>query len=695
MAILLATGLNSYAQEPDFCTTHSLSQEVLENNPEQKKAFYDLEDKVRSFVQNKNLNRLASAAVGTEKVIPVVFHIIHDYNSSYLSEAQVASAVDNINLDFQKQNADTIDIVPAFQGIADDLNLTFRLAKIDPDGNCTKGVTRTFSDLTNTAGENVKSLVKWDPSKYLNVWIVETIASGAGGYSYLPGNAPGNDANAGIVVTHTQFGATGTSNGSGFSRHTLSHEIGHYLGLNHTWGWSNSPGDADNCFSDDGVNDTPQCIGQSFNCDLTIATCDGSLDNVQNIMCYAGCPNMFTTGQGERIHGFLNTHTTNNAPRRNLWQQANLIATGTNDGYNEPECLPIADIYTENTSTCVGQNLTLNGYVYNVNSVDINWDLPGSTTPTLTGETISPQYDTPGTYSVTMTATNSAGNTQVVKTDYITVRNTLDAQHLPFYNDFENNLNINNPTSSTSWFSYSEQSETWEQSSQGLNNSQGYKARTRHFDGEGTATLELPVLNFTSAVNGVKLYFDYAYNQAGPSVNDKLYVYISKNCGVFWQKRKTITGENLITSSGFNPSWTPSQNADWKQSFVNLNTGVGEEDLLIKFVLEGESGSYVYLDNIEIHSFPVGTDEFDASTTGLNIYPNPTTSNSVIEVKTEINNTFEVQMTNVLGQTVFHSLEVADQETTTLNVPKGLSSGIYFVNLNVDGKQISKKVQVQ
>lgn len=696
IALTLATGLNVYAQEPDFCTTHSLSDEVLANNPAQKITYDQLNDKVESFIQNKRLQRASSAAaVGTEKVIPVVFHIIHDYNSSYLSEEQVASAVENINLDFQKQNADTIDIIPEFQDIADDLNLTFRLAKLDPNGNCTKGVTRTYSDLTNTAGENVKALVKWDPSKYLNVWIVETIASGAGGYSYIPGTAPGFDSNAGIVVTHNQFGATGTSNGSGFSRHTLSHEIGHYLGLRHTWGGTNSPGDATNCGSDDGVEDTPQCIGQSFNCDLTIATCDGNLDNVQNIMCYAGCPNMFTTGQGERIHAYLNTHTTSNAPRRNLWQQSNLIATGTNDGYTEQECLPIADIFNKNTTTCVNQNLPIKGYVYNVNNVDITWETPGAINPTATGESINVKYTEPGYYQVKLIATNSAGVATVEKTDYILVKNTTNATPLPFYSDFESTLDVNTPSLDNSWYTSSDYSEQWEESNSGENSNKGYKARTLNFDGLGQATLELPVLDFTDAASGVKLYFSYAYNKRGPSVEDRLLVYFTKNCGVHWQKRKTISTANLVTSSGSNPSWVPTQASDWVQTSVNLAPGIGIEDLQVKFVLEGEGGSYVYIDNIEIHSFPVGTEEYELSSNSLDIYPNPITDQSVIEINTEINNTFTVSVTNVLGQSIFQLSQVADLEQTIIDMPNSLQKGVYFVNLNIDGKQTTRKIQIQ
>ena len=42
-----------------------------------------------------------------------------------------------------------------------------------------KGDYKTYSELTNSAGENVKDLVKWDHKKYLNIWVVSNIESGA------------------------------------------------------------------------------------------------------------------------------------------------------------------------------------------------------------------------------------------------------------------------------------------------------------------------------------------------------------------------------------------------------------------------------------------------------------------------------------------------------------------------------------
>ena len=193
-------------------------------------------------------------------------------------------------------------IVSVFKPIAADCEIEFRLANIDPNGNCTNGIERIPSILTYNADDNSK-LDPWPSNQYLNVWVVSDLGnSGAAAYAYYPGTAPaGKD---GVIAIHGYIGSIGTGS-LGRSR-VLTHEIGHCLNLAHVWGSTNNPGVA--C-GDDGVNDTPITKGWTA-CNLNGSVCNPpAIENVQNYMEYSYCCNMFTEGQKTRMRAALNSAT--------------------------------------------------------------------------------------------------------------------------------------------------------------------------------------------------------------------------------------------------------------------------------------------------------------------------------------------------------------------------------------------------
>lgn len=188
-------------------------------------------------------------------VIPVVVHII--YNNSYenISEEQIKSQIDAINADFNRSNSDFSKVPSVFAKLSGNANIKFELAKTDPNGRATSGIIRKKSTrLMWSDDDKIKSAAfggdePWDAKSYLNVWVCNTVP-GLTGYATVPGSDLTKD---GVLVRYDAFGTTGKVNVPYHKGRTLTHEVGHWLGLQHLWG--------DKQCGDDGIQDTPKQRG--------------------------------------------------------------------------------------------------------------------------------------------------------------------------------------------------------------------------------------------------------------------------------------------------------------------------------------------------------------------------------------------------------------------------------------------------
>ena len=247
----------SFAQDFKCGTTEAL-QKLYALHPELAQA--EIDNNALLAKQAKENPQLRTAeAIYT---IPVVFHILHTNGVENISDAQVIDEVNILNRDWGKLNADTVGIVAPFQALAADMKIQFRLAQKDPNGNCTNGIDRIYSHKTDNANDNSK-LNPWPRDKYLNVWVIRTMESvGTAGYAYYPSatNAWYMAPYDGIIIIHSYIGSIGT--GSVGTSRALTHEVGHWLNLPHTWGSTNNPNVA--C-GDEGVSDTPTTKGHD-NC---------------------------------------------------------------------------------------------------------------------------------------------------------------------------------------------------------------------------------------------------------------------------------------------------------------------------------------------------------------------------------------------------------------------------------------------
>ena len=271
----LLCAASASAQVEKYCYTTEIYLEAIRQRPEILQVQTDLENFTEQYAQSQAADQGAQLLI-----VPIVFHIIHNYGPENISDEQIYDQMRILNEDFRKLSPDTGSIVAAFQSIAADCEIEFRLATIDPNGNCTNGIDRIASTLTYNADDDSK-LNPWPSNQYLNIWVVSDLGnSGAAAYAYYPGTAPpGKD---GVISIHGYIGSIGTGT-PGRSR-VLTHELGHCLNLAHVWGSTNSPGVA--C-GNDGVSDTPITMVWT-SCNINGSVCNPpSLENVQNYMEYS------------------------------------------------------------------------------------------------------------------------------------------------------------------------------------------------------------------------------------------------------------------------------------------------------------------------------------------------------------------------------------------------------------------------
>lgn len=327
LCILLAVQF-SYAQP--ICGFDQVHARRLQTDPVYRTQVLQYESNIRDYIQtHKNLPRTAKtlnstgASAGTLGTalytIPVVVHVVHTggavgtiYNPT---DAQIQGAINYLN---QVYNG----TYPGTQGVGD-LQIQFVIAQRDPNCNPTNGINRVdgssipgyvsggvnASTSLGTNDINVKNFIRWDPTQYYNIWVVNKIDGADGtsgqfvaGFAYFPGGSPNLD---GIVMLATQMVA---------GQKTLPHEIGHAFNLYHPFQGSpdNStcPSNA-NCNTDgDQVCDTdPITYNQmggivDFTCRAGNNTCTGtaySINTESNYMNYTSCYTLFTAGQKARM----------------------------------------------------------------------------------------------------------------------------------------------------------------------------------------------------------------------------------------------------------------------------------------------------------------------------------------------------------------------------------------------------------
>ena len=309
--ILLFVQQLMYAQNNERCHADLNLQQNIQANPKLAEKQQQLELGIQEYFA-KQKHKLAKQA-GNILTIPVVVHVLYRNETQNISDAQIQSQLDVLNEDFRKQNSNSNNTPSEFASIAADCEIEFCLASITPDGNPTNGITRTFTNIANIGSATTSAGVSqvyysslggkdaWNTEQYVNIWVGE-LNFGLLGYATYPTlAAAGED---GIVMSYEYFGTTGTATPPYDGGRTLTHEMGHFLGLYHIWGTN-----ANECVEDDSVTDTPLQNGPHYTCpSYPQSSCSNSA-MFMNYMDYTDdeCMTMFSEGQKERMTAAIYT----------------------------------------------------------------------------------------------------------------------------------------------------------------------------------------------------------------------------------------------------------------------------------------------------------------------------------------------------------------------------------------------------
>ena len=659
---------------------------------------------------------LARLQATPDVTVPVVMHIIHTGSADNISDAQVNDAVRVINQDFSKNNPDSADVLASFRPIFANVGFRMRLARIDPNGNCTTGITRTYSTDTNIGDDRVKNLIKWDQNKYLNIWICNN-ANGAGGYAYLPCTGGPND---GIVIRNAQFGSIGTSGGSNLAVRSLTHEIGHYFGLPHTWGGSNTPGLPSNCGIDDGIADTPNTIGCQASCSspygagtvLTSFNPCGPLANVQNYMDYSSCSRMFTLGQRAVMRAALQLSC-----RNTLTNAANLLATGTNDSFNGGPCAAVVVFQPSTTVVCEGSSVTFTDYSYNANlaaaGTTYAWQFPGGVPGTSSQRNPTVTYPTGGIYNVTLAITTAGGTGTATRTSLVQVTGGNAGLVGPVSESFENPDFPNNFAAPDlrNWSQASTSTSGAARWLRTVNSPGGLLASDGQaclmvrssFLAAGTQTsLISPNINLSgyTAANAPVLVFDRAYAIRPMPVNEYLSVQFSTDCGLSWLTQRNFFGADLNTKDttrvyGFSPTAL----ADWQPLQLAIPANFLTGHFQVRFRMVSGGGNNIYLDRVRLAPAGALASRGVRAAASLHIFPNPLTEETVVQFTLTTAGPVELRLTDLLGRAVGPPVRAhGRQGTQTLPLLAAgaarPAAGVYLVELRSATARWTNKIVV-
>lgn len=641
------------------CATTEYEEFLQEKNPN-RMSNAQFEEWLAPLVSKYKVAKANSKTAATVITIPVVVHVVHSGQAigtaPNTTDAQIQSQITVLNQDFRRMLG-----TPGYNTnpIGADVEIEFVLAKQDPNGNPTNGIDRvnfTQPSWTDTEIETIlKPATIWNPELYLNMWSLKFTDNTLLGYAQFPNasglaglSSSGGSANTdGVVSSYDVFGSSDF--GGSFllaapynKGRTMTHEVGHWLGLLHIWGDGGSRDtNTKDCNASDYCEDTPQAGWENYDCLTTYDSCPTNPGNdmTENYMDYTNdeCMNIFTQNQKDRV-----TVIINNAARRSSLKtstKASAIPLFANDAE--------VKIVTQNSNIDYGCNATPPSPTNKV--VSISNRGTSTLTSVILNYTINGGANQTYTWSGSLTQNQSAD---------ITLLNT----------NFNGTLNVSIASANGG-------------TDQRVSNN---TASRNYFD------LATANYNFTNFV--FTLQQDFWGSEITWEIKDAL-----GNVKYKGGPYTDIPESSLVLPAIITQNWTLDSNqcytftinddqsdgicCDGGDGFYNIKSTDGLTTI-------ASGASYGSIENKYFSTNALGTNTFE-TLNDIYLYPNPTKGILNIHVSNALGLPNRFTISNSLGQII--SRKTVSKETDLTVNTSSLSNGVYFITVTKEDQ--SKTLQ--
>jgi len=325
------------------------------------------------------------------------------------------------------------------------------------------------------------------------------------------------------------------------------------------------------------------------------------------------------------------------------------------------------------------------------------WEFNPSTVSFLNGTDQNSQdpvveFDEAGSYSVTLTVSNIAGQNSLTKENYI----FAGGFELPFTENFSGESfpqmgwTVENPDGKVTWdlTTIQNEPESIDASWMDFIDYSNLDARDQ---------LISPILNFDGFDN-VYLYFKYAYAQRYFQV-DSLIVKVSDNCGESWT-RVYANGPNgdgiFATREKTADFFVPQNNGEWCGAgygpdcpVIDLSEWAGQSNIKIAFETYNQYGNNLYISDVEVGN-TVGLFNQDNTSANFVIYPNP--SSGILKIRLNDNKDKTLTLNSLDGKI----LKTVKSRSGLINLDvSSLPKGMYLLKVNDKNGSLFRKLIVQ